>query len=240
MAEQTNIKCVVVGSHSIGKTCLLISYTVGSYPSEYIPTVFDNYSKILTVDDKTFQIGLWDTSGATGWERLRPLSYPQTDIFLVCFAVNNRSSFKDLTRKDVDVGGHKGWLGETHYHVPKAPFLLIGLKDDLRNNVSLFWSNITTERMNKIIYGYMTHEIITIIPLDVLGIIEEYLKEDMDTSKFVTDEEAELLCQSMGGYKYMTCSSLEMTGLDEIFEQVCRCYETVPTTTTTCSGCILL
>ncbi|KAJ7836715.1 cell division control protein 42 [Mycena leptocephala] len=85
---------------------MCISFASGKFPDGYVPTVFDSYAE-----------------SQEEYDRLRPLSYPQTDVFLICFSVGHPMSFEQVKRK---------WVPEAHHHCPGTPFILVATQIDLR------------------------------------------------------------------------------------------------------------
>jgi Ras-related C3 botulinum toxin substrate 1 len=123
-----SIKCVVVGDGAVGKTCMLISYANNQFPEDYVPTVFDNYTANVMVDNQAISLGLWDTAGQEDYDRLRPLAYPGTHVFLVCFSLVSPPSFQNVESK---------WWPELKHNAAETPIVLVGLKLDMRNDAKV-------------------------------------------------------------------------------------------------------
>uniref|UniRef100_A0A7N4PX12 Ras homolog family member A n=1 Tax=Sarcophilus harrisii TaxID=9305 RepID=A0A7N4PX12_SARHA len=118
-------KLVIVGDGACGKTCLLIVFSKDQFPEVYVPTVFENYVADIEVDGKQVELALWDTAGQEDYHRLRPLSYPDTNVVLTCFSIDSSDSLDNVQTK---------WIPEVKHFCPNVPIILVGNKKDLRND----------------------------------------------------------------------------------------------------------
>lgn len=204
-----SIKCVVIGDGAVVKTSLLISYTTNTFPQDYVPTVFDNYTTTISLKDpnvtenlnnssttgtethsgptsthsnehlRVFKLNLWDTAGQEEYDRLRPLSYPQTDIFLICFAITEKNSFRNVCDK---------WLPE------------LKLNSNIENN-SLFTN---FNKLPILLVGTKS---------DLEGTIPE------SDPNYITKNEIDKCVQDNGFMGYVECSAMTQVGVREIFEK---------------------
>ena len=97
----------------------------------------------VMVDGKIISLGLWDTAGQEDYDRLRPLSYPQTDVFVICFSLVSPPSYENVRSKvrGASLWGRTPllihvaqWWPELRHHSPSTPVILVGTKLDLRED----------------------------------------------------------------------------------------------------------
>jgi len=111
-----------VGDDSCGKTCLYIRFAKEAFPEAYVPKTFEMYVEDVEVDGKQVELALWDTCGAGDYDRLRPLSYPDTDVLLLMFSFGSLESLERCSSK---------WALEIKQYCPGVPIILVGGKKDL-------------------------------------------------------------------------------------------------------------
>jgi Ras-related C3 botulinum toxin substrate 1 len=143
------------------------------------------------VDGKPISLGLWDTAGQEDYDRLRPLSYPQTDVFLICFSIVSPPSFDNVRAKVSAVPTPflsrtllipAQWFPEIEHHAPGVPIILVGTKLDLRENEEIR-RQLAQKRMAPIEYTQaiaMAKEIKAIKYLECSALTQRNLKSVFD------------------------------------------------------------
>ena len=223
----TCVKCVVVGDCAAGKTSLLMSYLGTAHSIDNIPYKLEPTNVDKTVDDNHFQLLLWDTAFEE-YDRWQALCYGQTDVFLICFSIQSEDTYVNIKER---------WYPEVTHHVPDAPVLIIGCKQDLRIDanklVSGFVKDWSLKQMN--------------IPMEIMSIIRRYynyrLNDAYAFNQLLTEDDGLAICKEVGAHKYMECSAFHSTGVDAIFEEVCRCHLinlAKKGKSSKCKGCLIL
>lgn len=89
------------------------------------------------------ELALWDTAGQEDYDRLRPLSYPDSHVILICFAVDSPDSLDNVqekvcshdpihTAEMTTKSNSMKWISEVLHFCQGLPIILVGCKKDLR------------------------------------------------------------------------------------------------------------
>ena len=179
----------------------------------YVPTVFENYVADVEVDGRKVELALWDTAGQEDYDRLRPLSYPDSHVILVCFSIDNPDSLENVQEK-VGVATADAWpacaawpaahptcaktarlclctrspqwISEVLHFCQGLPIILVGCKKDLRGDPKI------TEELAK------------------------------NKQHMVTEKEGQDVAAKIGAYKYLECSAKTNEGVREVFLEATR------------------
>nr|XP_022333932.1 cdc42 homolog [Crassostrea virginica] len=121
--EKLSLKCVLVGDMNVGKSSLAARICSRTFKTDYSPTLFDNYAATVSVHGIPYHLNIFDTAGKEDFSKFRVISYLNSDVFLVCFSIDDIKSLVHV---------EESWVPELRQHVPNTPFILVGTKLDAR------------------------------------------------------------------------------------------------------------
>lgn len=134
------------------------------------------------------EIAPWDTVGDLELDHLRPLSYPDTDVILLCFSIDSQLSLQHVETK---------WLLEVKQFCPKVPIILIGNKKDLRDHIKAKVATVEIDPGNEGSYAGTDSK--------------------SNVTEYVTQEQGEIMAERIGAFAYLECSAKTMDGINTIF-----------------------
>lgn len=121
------VKIFVVGDSGVGKTCLVTVFAEQKFPY-YLPTLFEDYSRELVIDNIREDVILWDAGGLADQKHLRTMAYTDADIVLFCCSVDLPESLLNIKHK---------WIPEAKPLLSEnARVVLVVNKVDLRHDES--------------------------------------------------------------------------------------------------------
>eukprot|EP01083_Nonionella_stella_P208418 756365_1 len=138
-------KIVVLGAGGVGKSALVIRFITDQFLEEYDPTIEDSYHKQLSIDGHACMLDVLDTAGQDEFAALTDRWIRETEIFLILFAIDNVSSFRDVQRFKTII-----------QHIKEDTttlIILVGHKVDLEED-----RKVSTEDANKLVESWGTRE----------------------------------------------------------------------------------
>jgi len=187
-------KILIFGDMMSGKTNLGSTYSSDRYQDQYVPTLVRCVNTDAVVQGETINLVLVDISGRDDFEPLRRLACRKVDAIILCYPVNSINSMERI---------RSFWVPECKRHAPKAPYVVVGTKRDIRDA-----ARDRLEDLKQTLCG-SENEATGRIHLEA-----EFIKE------FVTQDRGKRMAQEVGARGFYECSSMYRDGTRNLFESV--------------------
>ena len=246
--QKDSVQLIMVGDGAVGKTCIGYRYSYKEFPVGHIATVYDNTTHDIlknikpTKDNeymKSLSVGVWESTGRDDYDRLRPLSYPQTSVFFLCFSIISKASFDNVKSK---------WVPEIRHHCPDVPIILIGTKSDLIRDPKImkhvfnnefepwygmdftntqlwidFHKSLLIKRFIKDYIKEINMKNVEYIINIIEPIMIRYIETELVTDKlYMRGKEAHQLCDELGLMEYQVTSAFEGTNVECAFDRAIK------------------
>ncbi|KAG2386363.1 hypothetical protein C9374_002809 [Naegleria lovaniensis] len=187
-------KILFLGDSYVGKTCLgrvFCNEEFPKTPTMYEPTTIE---KDLPFLNGKIKLTSWDSPGAFEYSRLLPLSYPYTEVFMLCVACNSIDSLFNV---------HSKWIPEILYHCG------IDVTDRKTSTTTIFNHHETLPKI--------------VLLMTKIDLRKRALHLVLEQEKFLwSHEEGMMMAKRMGCCSYLETSAVEHIGVEDITEVVFR------------------
>ena len=97
-------KSIIIGDPGVGKTSMILQFTDRAFRRSYIPTIGANITeKVITLNDTTFQMILWDLAGQSKFQKIRSLYYNGAQCVIMVFDLTKPETFENIKNWYADV-----------------------------------------------------------------------------------------------------------------------------------------
>ncbi len=111
--EKYQFKIVICGDPACGKTSTVLRFTDKAFRATYLPTLGTNITeKVVTIDNITLNLVLWDLAGQIKFQVLRSQFYSGAKAVVLLFDLTRQNTFENITKWHQDLLTHLGKEGD--------------------------------------------------------------------------------------------------------------------------------
>ena len=191
-------KILVLGDMMSGKSNLISAYCSDKYKEDYIPTILHCLQTDADVLGERINLVVIEISGRDDFQPLRRYAYHKMDAAIICYPVDSSDSFERIRNY---------WVPELRKHAPKAPFVVVGTKRDIRDE-----ARDRVEEHKQKLRGEGEE-------VEMVGRLSA---EAAFVKKFVSHDRGKRVSNDLGAVAFYECCSIYRDGTRKVFEGVAK------------------